>query len=179
MYSGSRPQKHSAGSVRAAWSTMLMVALPWGLLLAFSGCGTAPAVPDGAAARGAAPSLGQRIVAEARALMGTPYRYGGATPRGFDCSGLVYYTHRKVGLSVPRSTREQLEQARPVPPARLRPGDLVFFRLTWRKVSHVGIYAGQRRFIHAPSSGKQVSMASLDNDYWDKRLVAAGRFHGS
>jgi cell wall-associated NlpC family hydrolase len=110
-------------------------------------------------------------VAEARELLGTPYRYGGATPRGFDCSGLVYYTHRKVGLAVPRSTREQLERARPV--------DLVFFRLSWNKVSHVGIYAGNNRFIHAPTSGKWVSIASLENDYWEKRLVAAGRFYGS
>ncbi len=161
------------------WPAFLAGALGGFLAFILSGCGTAPATPDATGRPTAPPTLGHRIVAEARQLIGTPYRYGGTTPRGFDCSGLVYYTHRRVGLSVPRSTRAQLDQARPVLPGRLRPGDLVFFRLSWRKVSHVGIYAGKGRFIHAPSSGKRVSMASLDNEYWEKRLVAAGRFYGS
>ncbi len=179
VHSCNRLDISSSGRRWGFWPAFLAGALAGVLVLVLSGCGTAPAIPDATGRPAAPPSLGHRIVAEARELIGTPYRYGGATPHGFDCSGLVYYTHRRVGLSVPRSTRSQLEQARPVSPFKLRPGDLVFFRLSWRKVSHVGIYAGERRFIHAPSTGKRVSMASLDNAYWEKRLVAAGRFYGS
>ena len=112
----------------------------------------------------------------AAGMLGTPYRYGGASPRGFDCSGLVYFAYRKAGIPVPRTTGAQLHYAHPVHPSRLRPGDLLFFRLTSRTVSHVGIYAGDGRFIHAPSRGKRVSYASLDNPYWQQRIVAAGRF---
>ena len=112
----------------------------------------------------------------ASAMLGIPYHYGGASPRGFDCSGLVYYAYRKAGLSVPRTTNAQFQHAQPVNRSRLQPGDLVFFRLTSRPVSHVGIYAGDGRFIHAPSRGKRVSYASLDNPYWQRRIVAAGRY---
>ncbi len=179
MHAGNRVDGRSVGRRRVSRLSFVEAVLGGVLLLALSGCGSAPVIPTGVGRPSAQPTLGQRIVAEARELLGTPYRYGGATPRGFDCSGLVYYTHRKVGLAVPRSTREQLARARPVSPSRLQLGDLVFFRLSWRKVSHVGIYAGNNRFIHAPTSGKRVSIASLENDYWEKRLVAAGRFYGS
>lgn len=122
------------------------------------------------------PELRHKGLDIAAGMLGAPYRYGGASPHGFDCSGLVYYAYRKAGIPVPRSTSAQLNYARPVPPSRLRPGDLLFFRLTSRPVSHVGIYAGDGRFIHAPSRGKRVSYASLDNPYWQQRIVAAGRF---
>ena len=112
----------------------------------------------------------------AAGLLGVPYQYGGASPRGFDCSGLVYYSYRKAGIQVPRTTGAQFHYARPVQRSRLRPGDLLFFRLTSRAVSHVGIYAGNSRFIHAPSRGKRVSYGSLDNPYWQQRIVAAGRY---
>ena len=112
----------------------------------------------------------------ASGMLGVPYHYGGASPRGFDCSGLVYYAYRKAGISVPRTTSAQFHSAHPVNRSRLQPGDLLFFRLTSRPVSHVGIYAGEGRFIHAPSRGKQVSYASLNNPYWQKHIVAAGRY---
>jgi cell wall-associated NlpC family hydrolase len=120
---------------------------------------------------------GKQIVQEARKYLGTPYRYGGNNPAGFDCSGLVEYSHKKQGISVPRSTHTQLKQARRVSKNKLQPGDLVFFRLQGKKVSHVGIYAGNNEFIHSPSTGKKVSYARLDNPYWEKHLIAGGRFY--
>jgi cell wall-associated NlpC family hydrolase len=108
-------------------------------------------------------------------MVGTPYLYGGASPRGFDCSGLVYYSYRKAGITVPRTSGEQYRQSERVTLSDLRPGDLVFFRLSRNKPSHVGIYAGSGRFIHAPSGGKRVSYASLTDSYWEARVIGAGR----
>ena len=116
------------------------------------------------------------VVATARRMLGTPYRYGGADPSGFDCSGLVSYAYRSVGIRVPRTSGEQFRQSVPVESNGLQPGDLLFFRLRPPKISHVAIYEGDGRFIHAPSSCKRVSYASLDNPYWRKHLVGAGRF---
>lgn len=114
-------------------------------------------------------------VAESR--IGTPYRYGGAGPDAFDCSGLVAYAHRELGVTVPRTAAEQFAAATPVPRHELRPGDLVFFRLSGRQVSHVGIYAGGDRFVHAPQSGGQVRVASLDEEVFRRGFAGAGRFH--
>jgi len=113
----------------------------------------------------------------AAGLIGSPYRFGGASPRGFDCSGLVYYSYRKAGIHVPRTTQAQLRNANRVPLSQLQPGDLVFFKLDRRSVSHVGIYAGNNRFIHAPSSGKQVSFTTMNDPYWQARFIAAGRYY--
>jgi len=122
------------------------------------------------------PSRSHRGLAIARNLVGTPYRYGGTNPRGFDCSGLVYYSYRKASIDVPRTTAEQYRQSKRVKMSRLQPGDLVFFNISRSKTSHVGIYEGNGRFIHAPSSGKRVSYGSLDNPYWKGRVIGAGRF---
>ena len=108
-------------------------------------------------------------------MIGAPYRYGGTSPRGFDCSGLVYYAYRKAGIHPPRTTTEQYRQSKRVPVSHLQPGDLVFFTISQGKLSHVGIYAGDDRFIHAPSSGKSVAYATLHDPYWRGRLVGAGR----
>lgn len=123
-----------------------------------------------------APPQPRTVIATARRMLGAPYRYGGADPRGFDCSGLVSYAYRSIGIQVPRTSREQFRQARSVAMDNLQPGDVLFFRLSPPKVSHVAIYEGRGRFIHAPSSGKRVSYASLDNPYWRQHLVGAGRF---
>jgi cell wall-associated NlpC family hydrolase len=126
----------------------------------------------------AARNYGNSIIRTAKRQVGIRYRFGGKTPyQGFDCSGLVWYTHKQNGISVPRNSLRQMQQSEPVHLSRIRPGDLLFFDLGTRKVSHVAIYIGNRRFIHAPSSGKHVKYASLDNPYWRKHLVAAGRYY--
>ena len=109
-------------------------------------------------------------------LRGTRYRYGGATPAGFDCSGLVFFTHRELGLTVPRTSRDQADEAENVKPRKLRRGDLVFFRIGSRRVNHVGIYIGKHQFVHAPGAGKPVTVNSLDDDFYAETFVAAGRF---
>jgi cell wall-associated NlpC family hydrolase len=116
------------------------------------------------------------VVSVAASMLGVPYRYGGSNPRGFDCSGLVYYSYRKAGIQVPRTTHAQLRNADRVALSRLTQGDLLFFKLGRQPVSHVAIYTGNGQFIHAPSSGKRVSYDSMSNPYWKNRLVAAGRF---
>ncbi len=160
----------------------------WNLLLAVTaaaalcGCGSAPVRPYHAERELSAPDStstapGARAVYAAYRQLGTPYRYGGSTPDGFDCSGLIQYAYHRAGIDIPRTTRQQLRHARPVSLSALRPGDLVFFRVSRRKVSHVGIYAGGGRFIHAPSSGKQVSYADLNDPFWHRRIIAVGRIY--
>ena len=121
-------------------------------------------------------SPGRQALAVARKLLGSPYRYGGMDPKGFDCSGLVRYAFSQSGLELPRTSREIFRASLRIDPQKIEPGDLLFFALSANKVSHVGIYAGQNRFIHSPSSGKGVSYASMENPYWQRRLIAAGRF---
>jgi len=137
------------------------------LLIALAGCSAEPrrTADSSPAARAAAAAIHQ---------VGAPYQYGGAGPNGFDCSGLVYYSFRKAGVRVPRTSADQFHAARPVPLDDARPGDLVFFRLE-NKVSHVGIYLGNRRFVHAPSHGGSVEVESLENRYYERHLVRAGR----
>lgn len=115
------------------------------------------------------------VVSTALSMKGTPYRYGGSTPAGFDCSGLIQYTFRQAGIAVPRNSYDQYKASSPVYISRLQPGDLLFFRtLGGMFVSHVGMYIGDNRFVHAPGKGKHVHIDSLDEDYWQKRLVGAG-----
>jgi murein DD-endopeptidase len=123
----------------------------------------------------AASSPGAAALLAAESRIGAPYRYGGAGPDAFDCSGLVAYAYLQAGIQLPRTSSQQYAIARPVPRRDLRPGDLVFFRLTGREVSHVGIYAGNDQFIHAPQSGGNVRIASLDDEWFSERYAGAGR----
>jgi murein DD-endopeptidase len=153
-------------------------------LAALAGCASAPTAPRPSVSEPEAiPPAGTGAQAQPRSglaialdMIGKPYRYGGASPRGFDCSGLVYYSYRRAGIDVPRTTTEQYRQSEHLRLANLEPGDLIFFRISRRKPSHVGIYAGGGQFIHAPSSGKRVSYASLSDPYWKTRVIGAGRF---
>ncbi|HLU78255.1 MAG TPA: C40 family peptidase [Burkholderiaceae bacterium] len=107
-------------------------------------------------------------------LMGSPYRYGGQDPRGFDCSGLVNYVFRMAaGAALPRSADEQAAASRYISRRELREGDLVFFNTLGRPNSHVGIYIGDGRFVNAPSSGGRVRVDSLNNPYFAKRFNSA------
>jgi cell wall-associated NlpC family hydrolase len=120
---------------------------------------------------------GQKIADLAKTLVGSPYKYGGETPNGFDCSGLVFYTHGKVGLHTPRTSLQQFKSAKNIPLKVLRNGDLIFFKLTQAPVSHVGIYVGNGRFIHAPQSGRRVKATNLADAYWKTKIVSAGRLY--
>jgi len=108
-------------------------------------------------------------------MVGVPYQYGGSSPRtGFDCSGLVFYAYSQAGIPVPRTSRDIFKATRKIALREAAPGDLVFFQ-DQEKLSHVGIYLGERRFVHAPSSGKTVSVAHIDTPYYQRHLVAVGR----
>jgi cell wall-associated NlpC family hydrolase len=119
-------------------------------------------------------TVGERAAAIALQQVGSAYRYGGATPAGFDCSGLVQYSYAEAGKKVPRTTGQLWDFARVVDYADLQAGDLLFFRIDG-KMSHVGIYLGGERFVHAPSTGRTVAVESLDAEYYRRALVRAGR----
>lgn len=106
--------------------------------------------------------------------VGVPYRYGGKGPSGFDCSGLVHYSYWRAGKSVPRTTGQLWNGTDPVTRADLRPGDVLFFSIEG-KMQHVGLYIGDGHFVHAPSSGRQVSVASLRSDFYQQAFLRAGR----
>jgi cell wall-associated NlpC family hydrolase len=119
----------------------------------------------------------QNLVLNAMGYMGIPYRFGGATPEaGFDCSGFVQYVFRQAaGLVLPRSSFEQIRQGISVAREELQVGDLVFFNTMRATASHVGIYIGDNRFIHAPSRGKTVEIVDFTNSYWQARYDGARR----
>jgi cell wall-associated NlpC family hydrolase len=104
-------------------------------------------------------SLGQRAVRIAAKELGVPYRYGGSTPSGFDCSGLVAYVYGKLGVRLPHNAAAQYAYGQAVDRGHLEPGDLVFFH----GLGHVGVYIGRGRIIHAPHSGERVEIQSLDS----------------
>ena len=163
-------------------SLKLIGGLTWIVILGLlAACASSPE-PTGrtdANAYDSAPRADREAALEAaelaKEMVGKPYRYGGHSPSGFDCSGLVYYSYTHAGIAVPRTTRSQLSAGVPVAEKSLRIGDLVFFDQEGRKFSHVGIYIGNGRFVHAPSSGKHVRIDSLGQRYWRKHFVAARR----
>jgi cell wall-associated NlpC family hydrolase len=120
-------------------------------------------------------SLGSEIVVRAIAFLGTPYQFGGNGPDAFDCSGLVRYVHQELGIEVPRTAAEQFRAAIAVELEQLEPGDLLFFRIKGDGVSHVAIYAGSGRFVHAPQTGRVIELRQLDDSYFRPRLIGAGR----
>lgn len=121
---------------------------------------------------------GRRIAESAAALVGTPYRYGGDTPAGFDCSGLIRYVYGRFGYDLPRATGDQIKVGRRAAVDDLLPGDLVFFKVGFWKTLHAGIYIGAGRFVHAPKSGSQVEVQRLDRGYYQDRYHTARRVIG-
>jgi len=119
--------------------------------------------------------LREQIVATARRFVGVPYKWGGTSAaRGFDCSGLAMVVYKLNGLDLPRSSREQYRRGDLVTRKELKEGDLVFFDTQDRgRVSHVGVYIGKGRFIHAPGRGKNVCMESLSTRYFVDRYYGA------
>ncbi len=113
----------------------------------------------------------------AERFIGVRYKKGGISPRGFDCSGYVMYVYRQNGVHLPRTVHGQYKAGRDIRAGLLRPGDLVFFKTSKRnRFSHVGIFVGDNRFIHAPRAGKRVSYAEINGPYWKKRFTGAVTF---
>ena len=119
---------------------------------------------------------GSQIVKTAKKYLGTPYKWGGTTPSGFDCSGFVYYVLRSNGIKASRTIATMYKQGTPVKKSELQPGDIVFFQGTYKSgLSHVGIYVGDGKFIHSPHSGEVVSYANLYSDYYVNHYYGACR----
>jgi cell wall-associated NlpC family hydrolase len=158
----------------------------WGLLLAsavlvLAGCSSAPTTPLSPAA---VPQPVARLTLDqandvtvmAIGLVGTPYRYGGNTPAsGFDCSGLISYVYQqRAGVVAPRTTGGLIDWGTSIPAPSLRTGDLVVFAQNGR-ANHAGIYVGEGRFVHAPSTGGTVRLDRLNSSYWSKQQVSYRR----
>ena len=129
------------------------------------------------ASPGPQPVSPRELVMQALGYLGIPYKYGGNSPAtGFDCSGLVrYVVNQAIGVLLPRDARAISAVGADVATADLQPGDLVFFNTMRRPYSHVGIYVGDRRFIHAPASGGAVELVNMTGAYWQSRFDGARR----
>ena len=136
------------------------------LFVALGACASTPS---------AAPNAGDRAASQALKLIGAPYRYGGASPSGFDCSGLVQYSFRHAGVALPHNTESLRRITKALRLSELRRGDLLFFDQEGKKNSHVAIYVGEGEMVHAPSSGKRVRKDRLDSPYWRKHLSEVRR----
>ena len=153
------------------------------LSFALAGCGSAPSVRNGSAAIESLPlpsrlSQGQAddITIYAVGLVGTPYRYGGNTPEtGFDCSGLIGHVYQtRAGVAPPRTVSRLQAWGQPVASDNIRAGDLVLFAQS-SVATHAGIYVGDGRFVHAPSTGGEVRLDHLNSKYWSSQQVAFRR----
>lgn len=144
------------------------------------GCAGSPVYappPDEVRAAGgtaAGSTVGERAAVIAVRQVGVPYRYGGMSADGFDCSGLVNFAYARAGKTVPRTTGDLWRELRPVSARELRVGDVLFFNIEG-KASHVGLYLGDRRFVHAPSSGREVTIADLDSGFYREAFIRGGR----
>ena len=144
------------------------------LALLLAGCGGAPAIAPQPIAPQNREQAGE-VVMYALGLMDIDYRFGGKNPEGgLDCSGMVGYIYRNaLGVELPPNAARIAQIGREIGTASLAPGDLVFFNTTGKRFSHVGIYLGEDRFIHAPSSNGKIKISNLKSGYYAKRLEAA------
>lgn len=122
-------------------------------------------------------NVAQEVLISALSLTGIKYKYGGNSPEtGFDCSGFVRYVFRQAAsLTLPHGARALSQLGQAVPIEQLQPGDLVFFNTLKSAFSHVGIYLGDNRFIHAPSAGGGIHVVNMNDEYWAKRFNGARR----
>jgi len=137
------------------------------MALLLTACGTTPRQQT----RPAASEQGNEVALYAMGLIGTGYRFGGKNPQaGLDCSGMVSYIYRNAaGVNVSGSAADIARRGREIPRSGVRPGDLIFFNTMNRSFSHVGIYIGDARFVHAPSTNGRVRIDRLDNRYYAQR----------
>lgn len=154
---------------RITLPTLALVLLAGSLLAACGGAPTREETVSGTAIKASNAAV---------SMLGKPYHYGGNNPKGFDCSGLVYYSFSRAGVKVPRSTDAQRKAALPVSASKLHMGDLLFFDQEGKRSSHVAIYIGDGAFVHAPSTGKRVRTDRLIDPYWKTHFVGARRFNG-
>jgi cell wall-associated NlpC family hydrolase len=150
------------------------------LLIALLGCATNPKLPDfplfSHDQEKVATPAQKGVIQTALSLLGTPYRFGGTTPQGFDCTGFINYVYRhSVGIVLPRESHSLIRAGKSVSAIDLQPADLVYFKIEHQKPLHAGIYIGNGKFIHAPSSKGRVNIQSLGMDYWRTRFIAARR----
>lgn len=124
---------------------------------------------------GESPGLTDRLLSVAREFLGIPYRFGGNTLKGIDCSAYVKKVFAMLNIDLPRSAREQFRVGRKISKDELVPGDMVFFKTYAKYPSHVGIFIGDNKFIHASSKEKKVSISSLTEPYYSKRFIGAKR----
>ncbi len=118
-------------------------------------------------------TTGELIVEIAKKYIGTPYRYGSGGQGAFDCSGFTAKIYGDAGIPLPHSAMAQFDGGFKIDLAAALPGDLVFFKISRDRISHVGIFLGEKDFIHAPSSGKKVMVSSMDIKYWKIRYAGA------
>jgi cell wall-associated NlpC family hydrolase len=138
-----------------------------------------PGARNGASSQAQGAGRAQSVLARAFALLGTPYRWGGTSTEGFDCSGLVGYVFRNaLGIELPRVSRDMAQTGTQVDRSQLTAGDLVFFSTHSSGVDHVGIYVGDGKFLHAPRTGRDVTVSQLDSGYWNGKFVSARRVAG-
>jgi len=141
-----------------------------------AGCSSAPRYRSSTVDVNPSDVDGGEVVREASKFLGAPYRNGGTSANGLDCSGLVVVVYEKFGIAMPRTSHDQANFGIKIERARLEPGDLVFFRTSGStKISHVGIYSGDGEFIHASTRSKSVKYDRLDNRYFKKRYATARR----
>jgi len=188
-----RPSRPLGGSLRARHNPPMPGRKPLRRLAAVVAIATSAACALPASAEPVAPA-GERpasvidrvwhgaqdLVFYALGMVGIEYRYGGEDPAsGLDCSGLVRHVFQQVaGVTLPRTALEMSRVGDRVGKGELRPGDLVFFNTRRFAFSHVGIYLGDGRFVHAPRTGRDVEVAQFDNRYWQKRFDGARRLAG-
>lgn len=146
------------------------------LLCLLPGCGskvlTGLVMKDSAMESGSA----AQVVRTAESQLGKPYRYGGSTPRGFDCSGLIWWAYKENGVTVPRVTTDQARAGFGVRRNAVRPGDILVFNTRQGATGlHTALYAGGGRFVHSPSRGSRVRHDNISDAYWSKRLIGIRR----
>jgi cell wall-associated NlpC family hydrolase len=148
------------------------------LLILLSACSSSPQ-RSGAVGTSNETTMNE-LVMYAMSLAETPYHFGGNSPEnGFDCSGFVDHVfHHSLGISLPRTSHEISKVGTPVQKEHLRPGDLVFYNTQHSSYSHVGIYVGENKFVHAPKSGSRIRVEKMNEKYWLNRYNGARRIRG-